>query len=102
MLRDLHRSDPSGRLSIVRCFNPMGAHASVPIVEDPHGTPNNLLTFVAQVAVGRREFLNVWDNHRPTPDRTGVCDYIHVVDLALGHLKALARLQDHAECRAII
>jgi UDP-glucose 4-epimerase len=101
MLRDLYRSDPSWRLSILRYFNPVGAHASGLIGEDPQGTPNNLLPFVAQVAVGRREFLNVWGNDYATPDGTGVRDYIHVVDLALGHLKALERLQQHAECRAI-
>ncbi|MCF8160375.1 MAG: UDP-glucose 4-epimerase GalE [Polaromonas sp.] len=101
MLRDLHRSDPTWRISILRYFNPVGAHDSGLIGEDPRGTPNNLLPFVAQVAAGQREFLNVWGNDYPTPDGTGVRDYIHVVDLALGHLKALARLQDHAECRAI-
>lgn len=101
MLRDLHRSDPGWRFGILRYFNPVGAHASGLIGEDPQGTPNNLLPFVAQVAVGRREFLNVWGNDYPTPDGTGVRDYIHVVDLALGHLKALERLQQHAECRAI-
>jgi UDP-glucose 4-epimerase len=101
MLRDLFRSDPSWHLSILRYFNPVGAHASGLIGEDPQGTPNNLLPFVAQVAVGRREFLNVWGNDYPTPDGTGVRDYIHVVDLALGHLKALERLQDHAECQSI-
>jgi len=101
MLRDLHRSDPRWRLSILRYFNPVGAHTSGLIGEDPQGTPNNLLPFVAQVAVGRREFLNVWGNDYSTPDGTGVRDYIHVVDLALGHLKALERLQQHEECRAI-
>ncbi len=101
MLRDLFRSDPSWHLSILRYFNPVGAHASGLIGEDPRGTPNNLLPFVAQVAVGRREFLNVWGDDYPTPDGTGVRDYIHVVDLALGHLKALQRLEQHAECLAI-
>jgi UDP-glucose 4-epimerase len=101
MLRNLYRSDPSWRFSILRYFNPVGAHASGLIGEDPQGTPNNLLPFVAQVAVGRREFLNVWGSDYPTPDGTGVRDYIHVVDLSLGHLKALERLQQHAECRAI-
>ena len=101
MLRDLHCSDPGWRISILRYFNPVGAHASGLIGEDPQGTPNNLLPFVAQVAVGRREFLNVWGNDYDTPDGTGVRDYIHVVDLALGHLKALQRLEQHAECRAI-
>lgn len=101
MLRDLYRSDPAWRISILRYFNPVGAHASGLIGEDPQGTPNNLMPFMAQVAVGQREFLNVLGNDYPTPDGTGVRDYIHVVDLALGHLKALARLQEHAECRAI-
>lgn len=101
MLRDLHRSDPAWRISILRYFNPVGAHASGLIGEDPQGTPNNLLPYVAQVAAGRRAFLNVWGNDYDTPDGTGVRDYIHVVDLALGHLKALQRLALYAECRAI-
>ncbi len=101
MLRDLHRSDPSWRIAILRYFNPVGAHASGLIGEDPQGTPNNLLPFVAQVAIGLRPHVSVWGNDYPTPDGTGVRDYIHVVDLALGHLKALERLQQHAECRAI-
>lgn len=92
MLRDLHRSDASWRLGILRYFNPVGAHASGLIGEDPQGIPNNLLPFVAQVAVGRREYLNVWGGDYPTPDGTGVRDYIHVVDLAVGHLKALDAL----------
>jgi len=101
MLRDLYRSDPAWRIGILRYFNPVGAHVSGLIGEDPLGTPNNLLPFVAQVAVGRREFLNVWGDDYATADGTGVRDYIHVVDLALGHLKALERLAHHAECRAI-
>jgi UDP-glucose 4-epimerase len=101
MLRDLYRSDPTWRISILRYFNPVGAHASGLIGEDPQGTPNNLLPFVAQVAVGHREFLNVWGDDYNTPDGTGVRDYIHVVDLAIGHLKALERLRDHQECLAI-
>ena len=79
----------------------MGAHASGLIGEDPQGTPNNLLPFVAQVAVGRREFLNVWGNDYATPDGTGVRDYIHVVDLAQGHLRALQRLQQGPQCLAV-
>lgn len=98
MLRDLFVSDPAWRIGILRYFNPVGAHASGLIGEDPQGTPNNLLPFVAQVAVGRREFLNVWGNDYLTPDGTGVRDYIHVVDLALGHLAALQRLQVQAQC----
>jgi len=101
ILRDVHLSDPSWRLGLLRYFNPVGAHASGLIGEDPQGMPNNLLPFVAQVAVGQREYLNVWGDDYPTPDGTGVRDYIHVVDLALGHLKALARLQAHAECLTV-
>ena len=93
ILRDLQRSDESFRISILRYFNPVGAHSSGLIGEDPQGIPNNLMPFVAQVAVGRREALNVWGNDYPTPDGTGVRDYIHVVDLALGHLKALEALE---------
>ncbi|MBK8401473.1 MAG: UDP-glucose 4-epimerase GalE [Propionivibrio sp.] len=101
ILRDLYVSDSTWRLGLLRYFNPVGAHASGLIGEDPQGIPNNLLPFVAQVAVGQREYLNVWGNDYPTPDGTGVRDYIHVVDLALGHLKALARLQAHAECLTV-
>jgi UDP-glucose 4-epimerase len=97
MLRDLYRSDPSWQIGILRYFNPVGAHVSGLIGEDPQGIPNNLMPFVAQVAVGRRDQLKVWGCDYPTPDGTGVRDYIHVVDLALGHLKALARL-DGPQC----
>jgi UDP-glucose 4-epimerase len=96
ILRDLALSDPEWRIALLRYFNPVGAHASGSIGEDPQGIPNNLMPFVAQVAVGKREFLNVWGNDYPTPDGTGVRDYIHVVDLAIGHLKALDRLGGHA------
>ena len=101
ILRDLHASDPSWRFGILRYFNPVGAHASGQIGEDPQDTPNNLLPYVAQVAVGRREFLNVWGDDYATPDGTGVRDYIHVVDLALGHLKALAYLQTTPDCLTV-
>ncbi|NWF71641.1 MAG: UDP-glucose 4-epimerase GalE [Nitrospirae bacterium] len=97
MLRDLQRSDASWRLGILRYFNPAGAHASGLIGEDPQGIPNNLLPYVGQVAVGRRAYLNVWGHDYPTPDGTGVRDYIHVVDLALGHLKALTALERSQE-----
>lgn len=97
MLRDLYRADPGWRIAILRYFNPVGAHESGLIGENPQGIPNNLMPFVAQVAVGRREFLNVWGNDYPTSDGTGVRDYIHVVDLALGHLKALQWL-DAPKC----
>ena len=101
ILRDVYLSDPSWRLALLRYFNPAGAHVSGLIGEDPQGMPNNLMPFIAQVAVGQREFLNVWGDDYSTPDGTGVRDYIHVVDLALGHLKALARLQTHAECLTV-
>jgi UDP-glucose 4-epimerase len=104
ILRDLHRSDASWRLGILRYFNPVGAHASGSIGEDPQGIPTNLLPFIAQVAVGRRASLNVWGNDYPTPDGTGVRDYIHVVDLALGHLKALhvlEQLKKNDECLTV-
>lgn len=101
MLRDLHRARPgTWRIAILRYFNPVGAHESGLIGEDPQGIPNNLMPFVAQVAIGRRECLKVWGNDYPTPDGTGVRDYIHVVDLANGHLKALARLSE-PQCTAI-
>jgi UDP-glucose 4-epimerase len=92
ILRDLKSSDRSWQIGILRYFNPVGAHPSGLIGEDPHGIPDNLMPFVSQVAVGRREILNIWGNDYPTADGTGVRDYIHVVDLALGHIKALAAL----------
>ncbi|APW47520.1 UDP-glucose 4-epimerase GalE [Rhodoferax antarcticus] len=102
MLRDLLASDPSWRIGILRYFNPVGAHTSGLIGEDPQGIPNNLMPFVAQVAVGQRESLNVWGNDYATPDGTGVRDYIHVVDLALGHLAALKKMQaDDAQSFAV-
>jgi len=100
MLRDFHNSDPSWRIAILRYFNPVGAHESGLIGEDPKGIPNNLMPIIAQVASGRREKLNVWGNDYPTPDGTGIRDYIHVVDLAQGHLKALDRL-DQPQCFAV-
>ncbi len=93
MLRDLPRSDPSWQIAILRYFNPVGAHVSGLIGEDPQGVPNNLLPYIAQVAVGRLKQLNVWGGDYPTPDGTGIRDYIHVVDLAVGHLKALEALE---------
>jgi UDP-glucose 4-epimerase len=92
MLRDLYASDSSWRIALLRYFNPIGAHPSGRIGEDPRDIPNNLFPFVTQVAVGRRPRLAVFGDDYPTPDGTGVRDYIHVVDLALGHLKALERL----------
>jgi UDP-glucose 4-epimerase len=92
VLQDLAKSDDSWAIGALRYFNPVGAHASGLIGEDPRGTPNNLMPFVAQVAVGRRERLSVFGNDYPTPDGTGVRDYIHVVDLAQGHVAALEEL----------
>lgn len=92
MLRDLAASDPAWRIALLRYFNPVGAHASGLIGENPNGIPNNLMPFVAQVAVGRRPELSVFGSDYPTPDGTGVRDYIHVVDLAQGHLAALDAL----------
>ena len=100
MLRDLHVAEPDWKIAILRYFNPVGAHESGLIGEDPRGIPNNLMPFVAQVAVGRRDQLNVWGNDYPTPDGTGVRDYIHVMDLAEGHLRALHRL-DQPGCLAL-
>jgi UDP-glucose 4-epimerase len=100
MLRDAFAADKNWRFGILRYFNPVGAHVSGLIGEDPQGVPNNLLPFVAQVAVGRREHLNVWGNDYATPDGTGVRDYIHVVDLALGHLRTLETLGRPLPCGA--
>ncbi|WP_321814307.1 MULTISPECIES: UDP-glucose 4-epimerase GalE [unclassified Paraburkholderia] len=92
ILRDVVISDPSWRIAVLRYFNPVGAHESGLIGEDPAGIPNNLMPFVAQVAVGKLEKLRVFGGDYPTQDGTGVRDYIHVVDLAQGHLKALDAL----------
>ena len=93
LLRDYSGSDPDFRFVALRYFNPTGAHASGRIGEDPAGTPNNLFPYIAQVAVGRRKALSVWGRDYPTPDGTGVRDYIHVVDLAEGHVAALHYLE---------
>ena len=92
ILRDLYVSDNTFDIAILRYFNPIGAHESGLIGEDPKGIPNNLLPFVAQVAVGKRPMLSVFGNDYPTHDGTGVRDYIHVVDLARGHIKAIEKL----------
>jgi UDP-glucose 4-epimerase len=89
ILRDLHVSDSAWRIGILRYFNPVGAYESGLIGEDPNGIPSNLMPFIAQVAVGRREFLRIFGVDYPTPDGTEVRDYIHVVDLAKGHVAAL-------------
>ncbi len=92
MLRDLYRSNEKWKLALLRYFNPVGAHESGQIGEDPAGIPNNLMPYIAQVAVGKREKLGVFGGDYPTPDGTGVRDYIHVMDLAQGHLAALEAL----------
>ncbi len=92
ILRDLGAADPHWQTASLRYFNPVGAHPSGRIGEDPRGTPNNLMPYVAQVAVGRRAELSVFGDDYPTPDGTGVRDYIHVCDLAQGHVAALQRL----------
>ncbi|MDP2811865.1 MAG: UDP-glucose 4-epimerase GalE [Rhodocyclaceae bacterium] len=93
ILRDVARADTGWKIALLRYFNPVGAHASGRIGEDPNGIPNNLMPYVAQVAVGKLACLSVFGNDYPTPDGTGVRDYIHVVDLARGHLAALAALE---------
>jgi UDP-glucose 4-epimerase len=93
ILRDVAHADEGWTVALLRYFNPVGAHASGLIGEDPRGIPNNLMPYIAQVAVGRRSHLNVFGGDYPTPDGTGVRDYIHVVDLARGHLAALNRMQ---------
>lgn len=92
ILRDIAVADPTMQIALLRYFNPVGAHESGMIGEDPNGIPNNLLPFIAQVADGRRDALSVFGQDYPTPDGTGVRDYIHVVDLAIGHVKMLEKL----------
>jgi UDP-glucose 4-epimerase len=92
ILKELHQNDPGWNISLLRYFNPVGAHASGEIGEDPHGIPDNLMPYVSQVAAGTHERLRVWGNDYPTPDGTGIRDYLHVTDLAIGHLAALEKL----------
>lgn len=96
ILRDIYVSDKEWGIVILRYFNPIGAHESGRIGEDPNGIPNNLMPYITQVATGKLPQLNVFGNDYPTKDGTGVRDYIHVVDLSLGHLKALDKLSDGA------
>lgn len=96
ILQDVAKSDERWAIALLRYFNPVGAHDSGLIGEDPNGIPNNLLPYISQVAVGRLTALAVFGDDYSTPDGTGVRDYIHVVDLALGHLKALTRIENHA------
>lgn len=92
MLRDIYVSDNTNKIVILRYFNPVGAHESGTIGEDPNGIPNNLMPFISQTAVGKRETISVFGSDYDTADGTGVRDYIHVVDLALGHVKALQKM----------
>ncbi len=101
MLRDIARADGEWAVCLLRYFNPIGAHESGLIGEDPNGIPNNLLPYVAQVAAGRLPLLTVFGDDYDTPDGTGVRDYIHVVDLALGHLAALEYVKDHTGAEAV-
>lgn len=94
ILRDIERADPAWRIALLRYFNPVGAHESGLIGEDPRGTPNNLMPYISQVAVGKRARLQVFGGDYDTPDGTGVRDYIHVTDLADGHVAALRHLLD--------
>jgi len=98
ILRDTYASDNTWSVCLLRYFNPIGAHKSGKIGEDPKGIPNNLVPYVAQVAVGKLDHLNVNGNDYPTPDGTGVRDYIHVVDLALGHIKAVEKVLGGQGC----
>ena len=98
VFKDVQKADPAWNVILLRYFNPIGAHKSGLIGEDPAGIPNNLLPYVAQVAVGRRPELSVFGNDYPTPDGTGVRDYIHVVDLAEGHLCAIQYAEQHTGC----
>ena len=93
ILKDLYASDNAWSICLLRYFNPIGAHKSGTMGEDPNGIPNNLMPYITQVAIGKREYLNVWGDDYDTPDGTGVRDYIHVVDLALGHIKAVEKAE---------
>ena len=95
MLRDIYKSDSSWNIALLRYFNPIGAHESGEIGENPHGIPNNLLPYVAKVAAGQLECGNVFGDDYDTPDGTGVRDYIHIQDLATGHIKALEKLSEN-------
>lgn len=101
ILKDIYKADNDWNIALLRYFNPVGAHVSGLIGEDPNGIPNNLMPYITQVAVGLRPFLSIYGNDYPTPDGTGVRDYIHVMDLARGHVAALQWLQTKPGIRAI-
>lgn len=94
ILEDVHAADPEWNVALLRYFNPVGAHPSGRIGDDPRGIPNNLMPVISQVAVGRLPELHIFGGDYPTPDGTGIRDYVHVVDLAIGHLKALDKLRE--------
>ena len=100
ILTDICKADPTMNVALLRYFNPIGAHESGLIGEDPNGIPNNLVPYIAKVAVGKLEKVHVFGNDYPTPDGTGVRDYIHVVDLAEGHVAAIEYARDHTGCEA--
>ncbi|HLS59513.1 MAG TPA: UDP-glucose 4-epimerase GalE [Virgibacillus sp.] len=100
ILQDLHESDSEWSIALLRYFNPIGAHESGQIGEDPTGVPSNLLPYISQVAVGKMEYLNIYGSDYPTVDGTGVRDYIHVVDLAVGHIRALEKVKTACEVEA--
>ncbi len=100
ILQDLHQSDPQWNIALLRYFNPVGAHSSGLIGEDPTGTPNNLMPCIVRAATGKLKQLSVFGDDYPTPDGTGVRDYIHVMDLVRGHLKAMQKLQEGPGIRA--
>ena len=102
MLTDLQASDARWKVILLRYFNPVGAHPSGRIGEDPKGIPNNLMPFVQQVAVGRRPELSVYGDDYPTPDGTGKRDYIHVMDLADGHVAALKKARGDPDCGLVV
>lgn len=101
ILRDLHKSDSDWKIALLRCFTPVGAHKSGQIGEDPEGTANNLMTYIAQIANGKRDKLQVFGDDYPTTDGSGIRDYIHVVDLAKGHVKALEFLFDRPQSECV-
>ena len=100
ILRDVAKAEPDWSVVLLRYFNPIGAHESGKIGEDPNGIPNNLMPYITQTALGRLKELHVFGNDYPTPDGTGVRDYIHVVDLAEGHVAAIEYARDHTGCEA--
>ncbi len=95
-LTDFQKANPDWSITLLRYFNPVGSHPTGELGEDPQGIPNNLMPFVSQVAVGRREFLSVFGSDYPTKDGTGVRDYIHVMDLSDGHVAALEKVGNKA------